>query len=191
LNSFWIFNISFCVFIKANSLLIVLIKIIPKYCPEKCTSLKLDPINFLQIFISVENLLIVSILINYLVLTIKFNRSKKLPDISKEIDRPIFTPSQLKDVGYKDSSYLSNILENQADMIRYLQERNATLTHKLYSKSNTNIANINWNMILFFWMMHFFSSFFYHSFYTQHLICYLFIYYFSISKQHYLYVIFL
>lgn len=78
-------------------------------------------------------------------LTIKFNISKKSPDINKELDRPIFLPSQLKDIGYKDSSYLSNILENQADMIRYLQERNEKLSQKLYQLSEkSNIAaNIN------------------------------------------------
>jgi uncharacterized protein YebE (UPF0316 family) len=80
------------------------------------------------------------------VVTVKFNNAKKTPDISKEIDRPIFLPSQLKDIGYKDSSYINNILENQADMIRYLQERNEKLSQKLYQltdKANSSNANIN------------------------------------------------
>ena len=42
-------------------------------------------------------------------------------------------PFQLNDIGYKDSSYLRNVLENQADMIRYLQERNKNLVRKLYT----------------------------------------------------------
>jgi predicted P-loop ATPase/GTPase len=49
----------------------------------------------------------------------------------KEIDRK-FLPSDLKDIGYKDSSYISKILENQADMIRYYQERDHELTKKLH-----------------------------------------------------------
>ena len=75
----------------------------------------------------------------------RFNLSKKLPDISKEMDRPVFLPSQLKDLGYKDSSYVNNVLENQADMIRYLQERNEKLTQKLFELTEkSNAANINW-----------------------------------------------
>lgn len=124
-----------------NMVLIILIKMVIKYCPVKCTSIDLKPIHFLQIFVSFENILILSILINYLVITVKFNTSKKMPDISTEIDRPAYLENQLKDVGYKDSTYLSNILENNADMIRYLQERNLKLTQKLYNKSD--IANIN------------------------------------------------
>jgi hypothetical protein len=77
-------------------------------------------------------------------MTLKFNKTKKSPDISKELDRPIFLPSQLKDIGYKDSTYISNILENQADMIRYLQEKNEKLSQKLYQLSDKpSAANIN------------------------------------------------
>lgn len=62
------------------------------------------------------------------------------------MDRPVFVTSQLKDLGYKDSNYLNNVLENQADMIRYLQERNETLTQKLYQlseKTGATTSNIN------------------------------------------------
>lgn len=71
--------------------------------------------------------------------------SKKSPDIAKEMDRPVFLPGQMKDVGYKDSSYVNNVLENQADMIRYLQDRNEKLTQKLHEmvEKNNNPANIN------------------------------------------------
>ena len=65
-----------------------------------------------------------------------------MPDIENE--RPVFLPSQLKEIGYKDSSYISNILENQADMIRFLQERNEKLLEKVYQLSNNKPApNIN------------------------------------------------
>jgi hypothetical protein len=81
---------------------------------------------------------------NNQVITIRFNRLKKSPDIMKEIDRPLFLPSQLRNIGYKDSTYLSNILEYQADMIRYYQERDHELSKKLHQLTNTNyIENIN------------------------------------------------
>lgn len=75
-------------------------------------------------------------------MTIKFNTSKKTPDISKEIDRPVFLTTNLKDLGYKDTSYINSVLENQAEMIRYLQERNDKLTKKLYEVTEKS-SNIN------------------------------------------------
>jgi uncharacterized protein YebE (UPF0316 family) len=67
----------------------------------------------------------------------------KKPDI--EAERPVFLPSQLKEIGYKDSTYISNILENQADMIRYLQERNEKLMQKVYQLSSGSKPNANIN----------------------------------------------
>jgi hypothetical protein len=62
------------------------------------------------------------------------------------MDKPAaFSGSQFKDIGFKDSSYLTNVLENQADMIRYLQERNEKLSQKIFQltqKSNIS-QNIN------------------------------------------------
>ena len=49
-----------------NSALVVLLKILNKYCPEKCTSANLEPINFLQMFVSLETALILPDLIYYL-----------------------------------------------------------------------------------------------------------------------------
>lgn len=66
-----------------------------------------------------------------------------MPDINHEMERPFFSPSHLKDLGYKDKSYLSTILENQADMVRYLQEKNEALTQKLYQQNQTTLPNIN------------------------------------------------
>lgn len=116
-----------------NSALLVLVKALSTHCPVKCTSLNLTPVNFLQAFVTVECLVLLPILLYYLRLTYRFNSECRAPDISKETDRPLFQPYQLNDIGYKDSSYLRNVLENQADMIRYLQERNKNLVRKLYN----------------------------------------------------------
>ena len=50
-----------------NSILLVLVRILLKYCPNnKCFSLSLTPENILQIFVSAEFLMIFPILIYYL-----------------------------------------------------------------------------------------------------------------------------
>ena len=55
---------------KGNSALIVLIKVVNKYCPIKCTSANLEPLNFLQMFVSLETALVLPVLIYYLGLKI-------------------------------------------------------------------------------------------------------------------------
>ena len=50
----------------SNSLLLVLLKLVAKYCPDKCTSANLTPVNFLQMFVSVETAILLPSLIYYL-----------------------------------------------------------------------------------------------------------------------------
>ncbi|RNA32256.1 transmembrane protein -like [Brachionus plicatilis] len=126
-----------------NAIMVVLLRVFNKYCPESCTNSHLTALDFFQIFSSVEFGLIVLILVHYSILTLKFNKLRKMPDINQELERPFFSPSQIKDLGYKDKSYLSTILENQADMLRYLQEKNETLTQKLYQQNQKVLPNIN------------------------------------------------
>ncbi len=57
----------------ANSVLVVLIKITDKYCPEKCTSLNIKPNNILQIFTCTECAIMLPILIYYLGKAIYFD----------------------------------------------------------------------------------------------------------------------
>lgn len=57
----------------------------------------------------------------------------KAPDISTETDRPLFLQTEFNDIGFKDTSYIKNVLESQADMIQYLQQRNTNLVKKLYN----------------------------------------------------------
>lgn len=116
-----------------NSILVVLVKVLTTHCPKQCTFLKFTPVNFLQAYVTLETIILLPILLFYLKQTYTFNNESKTPDINKEIDRPNFMPFQLNDIGYKDSSYIKNVLENQADMIRYLQERNKNLVRKLYN----------------------------------------------------------
>jgi hypothetical protein len=123
-----------------NAKLLIILKLLEKYCKMgQCTS-RLDSINFVQMYISVEVFALLIILFYYLKLTVEFNKAKALPDILVEMDRPLFLPSQFNDIGFKDTSFVKNVLENQADMIRFLQERNEFLSQRL-CYNNTNNTN--------------------------------------------------
>ena len=56
----WIWNLI------GNSILVVLIRMLSKYCPDKCTSANLEAVNFLQMFVSFEVVLLLPIMIYYL-----------------------------------------------------------------------------------------------------------------------------
>lgn len=116
-----------------NSFLLVLVKVLTTHCPEKCTSANLTPVNFLQMFVSAETALLLPILTFYLLKTYKFNTECKAPDINNETERPLFLQTEFNDIGFKDTSYIKNVLESQADMIQYLQQRNTNLVKKLYN----------------------------------------------------------
>ena len=57
-------------------MLVILFKLIDKYCPKKCTPVDLQPQNLLQIFISLECAVLLPLLIYYLGKSIYFSLVK-------------------------------------------------------------------------------------------------------------------
>lgn len=91
--------------------------------------------NILQITFSIEFVLCVPGILWYLVKVVKFNKRKPLPDaedsdfLSTYINRG--ASATLSITGFRDNDYLDEVLEKQADMIRYLQQHNANLGKRL------------------------------------------------------------
>ncbi|CAF0743349.1 unnamed protein product [Didymodactylos carnosus] len=112
-----------------NAILVSLIKVL-EYCYDKpCTSLKLRAWHFLQFLTTIEVILMMIALVWYLVLTIKFNSRRARPDAAQEDSSGSFAATQtsISESGSRNEAYTENILEKQADMIRYLRERNIYL----------------------------------------------------------------
>lgn len=92
------------------------------------------PIYSLSIFIAVEAAILACVIIPYVRKTIQFNRSKPPPDIQREEWMISFIQDSYSggEVGYRDrGDNISDLLEKQADLIRYLKDRNARLGHKI------------------------------------------------------------
>ena len=88
-----------------------------------------------------------------LVLTIRFNRQCARPDAAQEDFLSTFVPlqSNTTEIGFRfvlpffhrhsypffirDETYTDNILEKQADLIRYLRERNDHLARLVHQQS--------------------------------------------------------
>ncbi|BFZ13706.1 hypothetical protein BsWGS_16745 [Bradybaena similaris] len=122
----------------ANAVLVIVVRVLDSHCDSKGNCRFLNKTHYIQILISIECMLALLILIIYLVHVMKFNKKKALPDITQS--GPSYESSYLtSDVGYRNASdYFYEVLEKQADMIRYLQQhtemlarRNLTLTDEI------------------------------------------------------------
>ncbi|CAF1648863.1 unnamed protein product, partial [Didymodactylos carnosus] len=62
-------------------------------------------------------------------ITIKFNSQRARPDATQEDLSASFitTQTSASEIGFRDETYTESVLEKQADMIRYLRERNVYL----------------------------------------------------------------
>ncbi|XP_050415156.2 transmembrane protein 192 [Patella vulgata] len=141
----------------ANALAVVVVRVVDKYCSKEKPCTVLDRDNYIQIVIAVEVILVLPVLILYLVRTVKFNRQKAYPDVSQDEMLTSFIQSQsmASDVGFKDENFVDQVLEKQADMIRYLKQHNTqlgkrilTLTsevnaYKSQSRASHSIGSIN------------------------------------------------
>ncbi|XP_001632982.3 transmembrane protein 192 [Nematostella vectensis] len=92
-------------------------------------------VQVLQIVFMLELVIMLPGIIWYLVKVIKFNKSKPAPDAEDTDFLNGFTATGLSqttsETGFRDGEYLDEILEKQADMIRYLQQHNANLGRRL------------------------------------------------------------
>ncbi|KAI0238300.1 transmembrane protein 192, partial [Lamellibrachia satsuma] len=126
------------VFSAGNALLLIVLTLLHDYCSEDtdhCPGFlaPLHTCNYLQFVITLEVVVVTPILIIYLVKTVKFNKRQPSPDVTQEDTMSAFLHSQAhtSDVGFRDETFLDDVLEKQADLIRYLKQHNAHLGRKI------------------------------------------------------------
>ncbi|KAL3886677.1 hypothetical protein ACJMK2_026657 [Sinanodonta woodiana] len=121
-----------------NSLLLVITQVLHDKCDQTCSSLK--PVDYLKIIVSLQCFLQLISLILYLYRTVQFNRSGAFPDLYQDEMMTSFiqTQSSCSDVGFRDESYLDQIMERQADVIRYLKQHNAQLGKRILTLTAEN-----------------------------------------------------
>ncbi|CAG5125396.1 unnamed protein product [Candidula unifasciata] len=124
----------------ANALLVIVMRVLDSHCDSKGNCKFLNKTHYIQILISFECMLALVILLVYLVHVMKFNFKKALPDITLTGLTASYESLYLSsDVGLRNASgYCYEVMEKQADMIRYLQQhtemlarRNLTLTDEV------------------------------------------------------------
>ncbi|CAF0894608.1 unnamed protein product [Rotaria sordida] len=121
-----------------NAILVAMIKLLEDY---PSSILPLQPWHCLAILTTIEIIIMLSALLWYLVLTIKFNKQHVPPDAALDDLLSTFASLQTStnEIGFRDETYTENVLEKQADLIRYLRERNDHLARLLQqSKQQLN-----------------------------------------------------
>ncbi|XP_058801909.1 transmembrane protein 192 isoform X2 [Phymastichus coffea] len=91
------------------------------------------PLNYIVLLTTFELIIIVPVYINYIKRVRRFNRSKPPPDVTREEWLMSFTQnSYTGEVGYHQRGLnLAELLEKQADLIRYLRDHNVKLSHRM------------------------------------------------------------
>ncbi|XP_034944810.1 transmembrane protein 192 [Chelonus insularis] len=93
------------------------------------------PINYMLLLTTLELVIIIPVYLNYIKRVRQFNRLRPLPDVIKEEWLANFAHDSYAssaEVGYheKGSNFLE-LLEKQADLIRYLRDHNVKLSHRM------------------------------------------------------------
>ena len=117
--------------VSACSVVMLLTKaLLEEFFPRESPCMHPKKVTYQQIIVSIQLLPLALILVRYLVHTCRFNRQRALPDVCTEeyIDN-LIEPQPY--VGQRSESCLEEILDKQADMIRYLKQHNVNLGHQL------------------------------------------------------------
>lgn len=95
----------------------------------------LTPINYIILLSTFEFMVIVPVYVNYIKRVMRFNRLRPLPDVKREEWLSSFTQDSYAssgEIGYHHrGSNLEELLEKQADLIRYLRDHNVKLSHRI------------------------------------------------------------
>lgn len=123
-----------------NAVLLIASQVLAEECgvQSKCGPLNTE--HYYQIIISISSAIQILLLSIYLIRTISFNRSGASPDVNQEemVTSFLQTNSESHDIGFKDENFTDQILERQADMIRYLKQHNMQLGKKILDLTEEN-----------------------------------------------------
>jgi hypothetical protein len=118
----------------ANSAVLLMVSLLYFYHVHEHTSFhgSFYPVYFLYIVVGLELLFVLPCLIYYIVRATMFNMARQPPDVISDTFTGSESPtSSVTAVGFRDGEDLDELLERQADMIRYLQQHNANLGRRI------------------------------------------------------------
>lgn len=127
-------RVPFAVVSIANAVMLLVVALLYFYRVQEHEHLhsSLYPVYFLYVIVGLELLFALPCLIYYIVRATMFNLAKQPPDVISDTLTGSESPtSSVTAVGFRDGEDLDELLERQADMIRYLQQHNANLGRRI------------------------------------------------------------
>lgn len=116
-----------------NAVILLFVSLLYIFGANDCSVYKsLRPVDFLYLIVGLELLLTLPCLIYYIVRATLFNIAHQPPDVIQDTYSGSTSPTtSVTAVGFRDGEDLDELLERQADMIRYLQQHNANLGRRI------------------------------------------------------------
>ncbi|KAK6621466.1 hypothetical protein RUM44_001273 [Polyplax serrata] len=99
----------------------------------------LTPMNYACFIITLENVFMIPTIVYYICKVYKFNKSRPCPDVQRDEWMASFVQDSYSagEVGYREQdNHMEELLEKQADMLRYLKEQNSRLVQKVLILNN-------------------------------------------------------
>ncbi|XP_011872233.1 PREDICTED: transmembrane protein 192 isoform X1 [Vollenhovia emeryi] len=102
------------------------------------------PLNYIFLLTTLELAIIVPAYINYIKRVMRFNQLRPPPDVTRDEWLSPFTQdsySGMGEIGYRQRGRnLEELLQKQADLIRYLRDHNVKLSHRILLLASERVA---------------------------------------------------
>jgi len=129
----------FYILSAGNAVLMIVIMILHDYCDNQphCKS-TLTKVDYLRGLITLESLVIMCLVAHYMICVIDFHKQQLPPDVLREdiTSSIMLTSSNAETIGCLEQDQMQEVLERQADMIRYLHEHTENLGRKILVLTN-------------------------------------------------------
>lgn len=128
----------FYILSAGNAILMIVIMILHDYCDNNHCKATLTKVDYLRGLITLESLVIMCLVAHYIINVVDFHKQQLPPDVLRnDITSSIMlTSSNAETIGCLDQDQMQEVLERQADMIRYLHEHTENLGRKILVLTN-------------------------------------------------------
>jgi len=130
----------FYILSAGNAILMIVVMILYDFCNDnnnECSS-TLTKVDYLRGLITLESLVIICLVSTYMIWVTDFHKKQLPPDVLRDdvTSTIMLSGANVETIGCLEQDQLQDVLERQADMIRYLHEHSELLGRKILVLTN-------------------------------------------------------